>query len=439
MQTKTIYESREKPIVYTLGQKSALWKIDLFLKSEDTFFLLAGYSGCGKTTLAENIARFAKADVLAPTNAAVNRLRDKMNGYRCNYTTIHSCLYSPPKKDGSFSKDKSFEYKKTYIIDEASMIDSYVLKDIIRDAKAKKAKIIFMGDSFQLEPVGEDPKLFEWEKSFPDDFFEYNRTELTEVKRYDGVLLKVATEIRTHKKPIIENPNSPELSFLNKFSSRLAKDINENGSYAVITSTNRERVKYNKSIREYRYKTKNLGPEIQENERLVALSTSNLYSNGEQFEALGFEKLSDFKTEIVSRGKKIELVGVLYAGKTKDANIKSYFLAFPYMEEPSLHGASLIQYITNGLVEYNTKYKDLLVIEFHTSNGIKKFFNRDVTICTFGYAISCHKSQGNEWDNVYINANWLMPVWDDARWFYTAITRAKENTEILNNKYLKVT
>lgn len=46
--------------------------------------------------------------------------------------------------------------------------------------------------------------------------------------------------------------------------------------------------------------------------------------------------------------------------------------------------------------------------------------------------------QGQEWDTVYIDAYWLMPVWDSARWFYTAITRAKNKVQVTNNKYLKI-
>jgi ATP-dependent exoDNAse (exonuclease V) alpha subunit len=63
---------------------------------------------------------------------------------------------------------------------------------------------------------------------------------------------------------------------------------------------------------------------------------------------------------------------------------------------------------------------------------------KNIIVSTYGYAISCHKAQGQEWDNVYIDAEWLMPVWDYAKWFYTAITRAKCKVEVTTNKYLKI-
>ena len=81
----------------------------------------------------------------------------------------------------------------------------------------------------------------------------------------------------------------------------------------------------------------------------------------------------------------------------------------------------------------------MLISEVTNRQGATRtFFNKDVTIATYGYAISCHKAQGQEWDNVYIDASWLMPVWDSAKWFYTAITRAKCKVEVTKNKYLKM-
>jgi len=68
-------------------------------------------------------------------------------------------------------------------------------------------------------------------------------------------------------------------------------------------------------------------------------------------------------------------------------------------------------------------------------NG-KKIWNKEVNIATYGYAISAHKSQGNEWDNVYIDSSWLSSEWNHSRWMYTAVTRAKKQVEILHNSYI---
>ena len=43
----------------------------------------------------------------------------------------------------------------------------------------------------------------------------------------------------------------------------------------------------------------------------------------------------------------------------------------------------------------------------------------------FGYAISCHKAQGGEWNNVIVFEEWSR--WSVIEWNYTAATRAKNS------------
>ena len=179
---KNIFETRTTQIEYTEGQKKALTKVDAFLSSGDNFFLLAGYSGCGKTTIAENIANYKTATLLAPTNAAVNRLREKIANKRLLFKTIHKQLFSKKDEFGKFIQDRGLLARETYIVDECSMIDKYILEILIKEATTKKCKLIFMGDSFQLEPVGENPKIFLWEKSYPEYFKIENKYELKSLR-----------------------------------------------------------------------------------------------------------------------------------------------------------------------------------------------------------------------------------------------------------------
>ena len=142
----TIFEARSQPIEFTKGQREALEKVETFLKSDNNFFLLAGYSGCGKTTIAENIAKFSNAKMMTPTNAAVNRLAEKINVPANRFSTIHRVMYSPKDDSGQFRKSKEMDPKKVYIVDECSMIDKRVLDDLLTDAQKKESKIIFMGE-----------------------------------------------------------------------------------------------------------------------------------------------------------------------------------------------------------------------------------------------------------------------------------------------------
>lgn len=150
-----IFKARSNNIEYSNGQREALTKVSKFLETKNEhFFLLAGFSGTGKTTIAENIVKYSKADVLAPTNTAVNRLKEKIVGCKSQFMTIHRCLFSPKGDNGDFKKEKSFERNKTYLIDEVSMIDRYVLEIIIHDAIEKNCKIIFLGGvNAQVKPL----------------------------------------------------------------------------------------------------------------------------------------------------------------------------------------------------------------------------------------------------------------------------------------------
>jgi energy-coupling factor transporter ATP-binding protein EcfA2 len=434
MTLSDLFNARKKAIDFTDGQKQALNKVYKFLQSDDTFFLLAGYSGCGKTTIAENIANATKASLLAPTNAAVNRIKEKINNDLLTYSTIHGALFAAGDKKNTFYLDKSLKIRGIYIIDECSMIDKYVLEVLIKQATEKKCKIIFMGDSFQLEPVGENPYIFNWEKSYPDKFLIENKYELTEVKRYDGTLLKIATEMRINKKASFIQPEESDLSLVKKFSKSLAIDINNGNNYVVITSTNEKRVKYNEKIRSYLFRDKEINMYAQNNDTLVAVSNSNLYSNGEIFSINKALLVEEFAISIEDRKDNMKSYAALLYRHHGQMT-----LLIPNLVEASLHGQQIVESIKNGSTIVSNKTYDLLVKKFQPKHSNARYFlNKDITIATYGYAISCHKAQGQEWENVYIDAEWLMPVWDNAKWFYTAITRAKCKVEVTQNKYLKI-
>lgn len=433
---KSILDCRNIPIEYTKGQVQALLKIERFMNSTEKFFLLAGYSGCGKTTIAENIARYTNAILLAPTNAAVNRLRDKIDG-KFTFKTIHLEMYVPSDEDG-FVLDVGLKVNQTYIIDECSMIDDYILNDIITQAKKNNCKIIFIGDSFQLEPVGQDPLLFAWEKRRPDDFQPENKYELSEVKRYDGDLLKIATDIRTDYKNLkpsiikINKPDSNDLLLEKKFTSAILKDIRDNNSYVVLTSTNQKRVSYNNKIRSVKYKTNDNLKYLQLNDILVSVSNNRFYSNGETFFVNNASLISEFKIKIpdFKKDELSEYDALLYKHNNK------LILLIPDLLEPSLHGHQLFKAYDNELFDVPEHVEQMCFLI--NNKKVIYGFNKNVIIATYGYAISCHKAQGQEWDNVYIDADWLMPVWNAARWFYTAITRAKYKVQIKENKYFKL-
>jgi hypothetical protein len=214
----------------------------------------------------------------------------------------------------------------------------------------------------------------------------------------------------------------------------LAIDINNGNNYVVITSTNEKRVKYNEKIRSYLFRDKEINMYAQNNDTLVAVSNSNLYSNGEIFSINKALLVEEFAISIEDRKDNMKSYAALLYRHHGQMT-----LLIPNLVEASLHGQQIVESIKNGSTVVSNKTYDLLVKKFQPKHSNARYFlNKDITIATYGYAISCHKAQGQEWENVYIDAEWLMPVWDNAKWFYTAITRAKCKVEVTQNKYLKI-
>ena len=53
---------------------------------------------------------------------------------------------------------------------------------------------------------------------------------------------------------------------------------------------------------------------------------------------------------------------------------------------------------------------------------------------TYGYAVTCHKAQGGEWESVYLfldKSMYGMPRQELYKWWYTAITRAKKELNLV--------
>ncbi len=60
--------------------------------------------------------------------------------------------------------------------------------------------------------------------------------------------------------------------------------------------------------------------------------------------------------------------------------------------------------------------------------------------CTYGYALTCHKAQGGEWDNVFLNIPRGLPYNEPRsyayQWVYTAMTRAKKELYVINDYWI---
>ncbi|MGB3652247.1 MAG: AAA family ATPase, partial [Rivularia sp. (in: cyanobacteria)] len=265
----------------TEGQKQALSKMMEFSKQprtdkDNNEFLLEGYAGTGKTFVIQQFLKEVrksgenpKIAFTAPTNNAVKVLKQMadqqgMTGFEAK--TTHKLLglkRTVDKMSGnvSFARAKnSFERPELdydyIVVDEASMLNKS-LYEYSKEASQAGVKVIYMGDPAQLPPVNESESMvFSQVK---------NRSELTEVVRYDGDMARIAEDIRNNlssKNPTpIQNSQDGTVVALSKegfndtvkqlFTSNQFKE--DNSSVKVIAYTNNKVDQINQLVKDTLY------------------------------------------------------------------------------------------------------------------------------------------------------------------------------------------
>lgn len=164
-------------------QTEAFDAIMAWHKTKEKRFVLSGYAGTGKTTLARKLEdELGAVMFLAYTGKAVNVLREKGIS---QFSTIHSLIYKPVKINGRLEfhlKDRSeIGDFKLVIVDEYSMLSN----DLMKDLESVVGKILYLGDNFQLPPV-------KGTNALKPDF------QLTEVHRHalESNIIRIASDIR---------------------------------------------------------------------------------------------------------------------------------------------------------------------------------------------------------------------------------------------------
>jgi alkylated DNA repair dioxygenase AlkB len=442
----SILQARTNPIEYTSGQIKALTEIGKLIETKkEARYLLAGYAGTGKTTIAENIAKYAQkfdknAYIVAPTNKAARVLNQKLKeaGVKnTKATTIHKLIY---KYDESLGFVKSKPVKNGIIIvDESSMIDKTVMADLLDNTKNNI--LVFMGDGFQLEQIGQDSGLFgalKNPKIFKDNYgVELDgMTELTEVKRQnlDSNILKVATVTRIDGVPYIPEKSTPDFKVVSNrsvFLDEFSKSIANNEDVMAVVATNAERLFMNSLARKVKYsdQASNI---LNQNDKLMSVANAASLSNSETFTV---ENISEDITKInvtFPIGPKGSTYDVYLTEVLTNEGDEVPLMLIPGLDKPSLYHSQVLKAAFE-----NTQLMDYLEGKFligELPNG-KVTISDKIVIANYGYAMTAHKAQGSQADKVFVNQNYVADNWNPARWYYTAITRAAKDVVILKNNY----
>ncbi|WP_306889685.1 ATP-dependent DNA helicase [Ancylobacter amanitiformis] len=342
-------------------------------------FYLAGFAGTGKTTLAKDLASEAHGEVLygAFTGKAALVLQRK----GCiGASTIHSMIYKPRRKRGGvvefvLNEDSAVKKAGLVVIDECSMVDETLGKDLLSFG----TKVLVLGDPAQLPPVrGEG-------------FFTSRQPDamLTEVHRQaqDSPIIRMSMDVREGR----------ELTFGVYGASKIIRprDVEQGevlGAEQILIGLNKTRTRYNARIRDLRGFT---GQRPHIGERLVCLK--NRHNKG-----------------LLNGG----LWAVADHMRSDDPDY------FEMVVEPSDAGATRQPVdVKVHRFYFVGREKEL---EFHQIRGTEQF--------DFGYALTVHKSQGSQWDNVFVFDESETFREDAAKHLYTAITRAAERVTIVRSQ-----
>ena len=450
----------------TVKQDNALQMVSKFLLSQnyEELFLLKGYAGTGKTsivgTLVKNSWKINKNLVLlAPTGRAAKVISNYSNK---EAFTIHKKIYYPKSKKGggiSFSLQKNKHKNTIFIVDESSMIpntspDSILfdkgslLSDLIQYVySGHQCKLILIGDTAQLPPIKLDisPAL---DKGTLENYFNKKvvTIELDEVVRQEkgsGILwnascIRESLEDEFYDTFKFEKENFPDIirpyDGQELMSALEDSYLNSGDEESVfIVRSNKRAFLYNQNIRSrilYKEEELSVGDHLMVVKNnyfwLETTSEAGFIANGDIIEILEIYSIKE-----------------LYGFKFATVNVK--MIDYPRMAafETVLILDTLSSEIASLSFEDSNKlYQEVLKDYEHETSKYKKFLSVKKNIyfnalqVKFSYAITCHKSQGGQWDTVFVEQPYLPNGIDKdyLRWLYTAITRAKKKLYLIGFK-----
>ena len=473
-----------KSITLTPSQQTAFNKFKEFINSDTKVFILKGYAGTGKTTLInsfvkELLSRKEQFVMLASTGRAAKIIRDRT---QLDANTIHSTIYTfsdlnqdldelykeedkEPLVDETgqlllnfeFAEKKDTKYNRFfYLIDEASMVGDLVdknpsqamfgsgrvLNDLLR--YDSKGKFIFVGDNCQLPPINEtiSPAL-------SPDYLQskFNTTsisvELKDIVRQTQTndIVKAAQKVRTlyENPPVAKWPKFPlrgykdiiivpsQLDLINRY----IKDIktHDYNHATMLCRSNRESIELSNLIRP------SLGlhdPVINVND-LLLVTQNNLLSGLMNGDLVRVTQINFTK----------ELAGLTFINvEVEELSSKKRFTQFIISNILHSNGTNLTQDQQKALYLnyfFRMKNKGIKQKSIAFREGMYKDPYLNALRATFGYAITCHKSQGGEWTNVYLNIPRNLSYKASSpqyQWLYTAMTRAKEKLFVVEEFHL---
>ena len=458
----------------TEGQSIVLYHLAAFLLSqkENPTYILRGYAGTGKTSLVKTLVRTLPSIgmryvLMAPTGRAAKVLS---NYSQQKASTIHRRIYQAKTfPDGSIRMARAENKFKNalFIVDEASMIGDQkefggtsLLDDLLSYVfSGENCRLLLIGDTAQLPPVesSESPALnCDYLKSeFPITAATY---ELTEVKRQalaSGILYN-ATDIRQllsqnlyeYHLPIFHlqgfsdiekiEPETFEEMLHNAFA-----DSSDNEA-VIICKSNKRANMFNQAIRG---RILNIEGEIATGDKLMVVKNNYHWADGN--DAISFIANGDGGRDCHANGDMAELRKINRFEEMYGFRFADVELAFTdYPDAPNVEAKMLLDTLNSNsasltedenrrlLAAIEEDYMDIPNRRDRYKEMRKNPWFNALQV-KFAYALTCHKTQGGQWNTVFIDSSLNLKETlevEDLRWLYTALTRAQEHVCFVNFK-----
>lgn len=423
-------------------------------------FLLNGYAGTGKTSLTGALVRaLREAEVpvvlLAPTGRAA-KVFGRFAGFQAS--TIHRRIYRGTEgMMNDFSADVADNplTGAVFIVDEASMIGNgssdpmsrNLLEDLIHYVySGEGCRMILLGDTAQLPPVGcrESPAMsVAVLKGFGLRVTKAVMTKVVRQRRRSGILYN-ATKLR--KNMLLTPLPEPEL-VIDRFpdvvsvsgeelEDEISASFTENGitETLVVTRSNRQATRFNLAIRaNILYREEELSREelllVAKNNYLWSARVKGLdfVANGDTAivdaiygteEKYGF-RFADVNLRLPDRDLSFDCKILLDTLVSDTASLEPERYQSLYMSalnDPDLFTPS---------TPVRTRMRILRSDPYVNALQVK-----------YGYAVTCHKAQGGQWKNVFVDVGYVPPEAYESlefyRWLYTAVTRATDRLALIN-------
>ena len=447
----------------TAGQATVLRHLAAFLlsKKQHPTYILRGYAGTGKTTLVTTLVKTLPEIgmdyvLLAPTGRAAKVL----GGYTQRYaSTIHKKIYQVASlPDGSIRivRGQNKHTNTLFIVDEASMIGEdreFGSKSLLDDLldyifSGDNCRLLLIGDTAQLPPVGNDESpaldIDYLQSQFPLTIATY---ELTEVKRQallSGILSN-ATHLREelNKEKTLYTLPIFDLSFNDvgridpeTFEEMLYRSFDADNSHdsVIICKSNKRANLFNQAVRS---RILNIEGEIATGDKLMIVKNNYYWADGNK-------EISFIANGDMAEIQKISRYEDLYGFRFADVE-----LSFPdYPDTPNLDVKILLDTLNSNSAslseEENTKLRQAIEADYMDIPNRRERYKEmkknpwfNALQVKFAYALTCHKTQGGQWKNVFVDSSLNLKeelVKEDLRWLYTAVTRAQEKLYFVNFK-----